>query len=48
MEFILSGDTHEFTSISISCMKTLLKKHLLIAQKMGDSIEWCDANFQKF
>ena len=40
--------THEFTSISISCMKTLLKKHLLIAQKMGDSIEWCDANFQKF
>ena len=48
MEFILSGDTHEFTSISISCMKTLLKKHLLIAQKTGESIEWCDANFQKF
>ena len=37
--------THELTDISISCLKSTLKKRLLEVQKMHDPIEWCDLNF---
>ena len=38
--------THELTDISISCLKSTLKKRLLEVQKMHDPIEWCDLNFK--
>ena len=38
--------THELTNSSISCLKSILKKRLLKAQKMHDPTEWCDLNFQ--